>query len=194
MTPRRYWVSTAVEALAAAAKTTRNVTTGELVRRYGALATNDKVICDMYRLSLHSIITRAWEKRRRLTSLVVDELECYPETDIVEERGLIELGETNCCPKEECSLAAAFRREQDAIETMRSTIDAQPSKPENIRRAKVLRQLARPTKRRLTPQQCRHLGDAVFAFFCPKDATILTTNAKDLEPLARALDKKVEMP
>ncbi len=54
--------------------------------------------------------------------------------------------------------------------------------------------MVRLPKEKLTDQHCRQLGDAVFAFFCPNDAVILTTNAKDLAPLAESLGKKTHTP
>ena len=63
-TPRTRWVSTAVEALEAAAHKNRHVTIGDLAKRYGPLATEDAVLCDRYRLTLRSIVMRAWRTRR----------------------------------------------------------------------------------------------------------------------------------
>jgi hypothetical protein len=191
-TPRRYWVSTAVEALEAAAN--RPVALGDLVKKYGKSATDDEVICDRYRLTLHAIIMRGWRKRRGLVSTVVDELDCYNEGSIVEERGLLDLGETKCQPKPDCSLAAALKANPDILNRLRAVVEAQREKPENTRRAKTLKDLVRLPKDRITVQQCRWLGDAVFAFFCPIDAVILTTNTKDLLPLAEALGKTAKRP
>jgi hypothetical protein len=188
------WVSTAIEALAAAAYRNRTTTLAQLVTKYGSLATDDTVLCDRYRFSLRSIIMRAWRGRRGLTTKVVDELPCYPEADIFEERGIIELGEVDCYPPYECSLAAKLRARPDLLTKMRTAIDAQPTKPENVKRLQVLRDLVRLPNQKMTSKQCRHLGDAIFAYFCPADATILTTNIKDLAPLAEALGKKAALP
>jgi hypothetical protein len=193
-TPRRYWVSTAVEALEAAAHTNRRVTLHELVEKYGTTATDDAVRCDRYRLSLRSIIMRGWKQRRKLTTSIVDELECYAETNITEERGLIELGETKCQPKDECSLASALKQSPEILRKLRGAVEAQGGKSENTRRAKVLKDLIRVPKEKLLARQCRQLGDAVFAFFSPQDAVILTTNTKDLRPLAEALSKRAHGP
>jgi hypothetical protein len=191
---RTRWVSTAIEALEAAALKNRTITVGHLVSKYGALATEDSVLCDRYRLSLRLIVMTAWKKRRQLTTSVVDELTCYPESDIVEERGLIELGEMDCQPINECHLAVELRGNPSALKIMKTTVDAQPTKDENVKRSQVLHDLVRLPNQKLTPKQCRHLGDAIFAYFCPVDATILTTNIKDLGPLAAALGKKAETP
>ena len=193
-TPQRYFTSTAVESLEAASRKTQRVTLGRLVEKYGASATQDVVLCDQYRLALGSIIRQAWKKRREITSSVVHSIPCYPETEIVEERGIFELGEVHCRPKVECSLASELRRNQGILRTLRDAVEAQPQKPENTRRAKVPRELIRVPQMKLTDQQCRQLGDAIFAFFCPTDAVILSTNTRDLRPLAAGLGKKVETP
>lgn len=193
-TPRTRWVSTAIEALAAADHGAQNVTLGDLVEKWGNSAKDDVVRCARYRLSLRRIIMRAWKQRRQLTSCVVDELGCYAETNITEERGLIVLGETKCNPKDECSLAAALKAQPEILKRLRETVETQPLKPENVKRSKVLKELIRVPKQKLTTQQCRWLGDAVFAFFCPPDAVILTTNTGDLRPLAEALGKSAKAP
>jgi hypothetical protein len=194
MSPRRYWTSTAIEALRAGAHKDSNTMLQDLVKKYGNRAKIDAVNCDRYRFSLRSIIMRAWRERRKLTSSIVQELECYTEANITEERGLIELGETKCQPKEECSLAMALKADVETLKKLRAVVEAQPEKPENTRRAKALKELIRVPKQKLTAQQCRYLGDAIFAFFCPLEANILTTNMKDLRPLAEALGKKAQSP
>jgi len=187
------WVSTSVEALEAAAVKNRPVRLKQLVEKYGADATEDRTVCDRYRLALRSIIMRGWKGRRKLTTRVIHELECYPEDELREDRGLIELGETDCHPKDECALASRLRREPKQLEALQNAVEQQPSKPENQKRLQTLRELRRPSKK-LSSSQCRHLGDAVFAFFCPQDATILTTNERDLRPLAEAVGKTVQTP
>lgn len=193
-TPRSYWVRTAVEALEAATHKERKTTLQDLVKKYGGAATDDETRCARYRYSLRSIIMRGWRQRRSVTSAVVQELACYPETNITEERGLIELGETKCQPNDECCLAEALKENPEALKALRKAVEAQPVKPENTKRAQTLRELIRLPKEKLTARQCRQLGDAMFAFFCPHDAVILTTNMRDLGPLAEALGKKTQAP
>ena len=193
-TPKVRWASTAVEALEATAHLRRNVTLAQQVAKYGLLATEDCVICDSYRLTLGNIIRTAWKRRRRMTTEVVGELSCYSEGDVVEERDLFELGEVKCCPIDECVLAGELRRNLDSLKALRSTIEKQPAKAENVKRLQVLRDFIRVPKQKLSPKQCIILGDAIFAFFCPSDATVLTTNTTDISPLAAALGKKTIAP
>ena len=188
------WVSTAIESLEAGAHKNRTMTLGRLRQKYGDNATEDRVICDRYRLTLHSIIMRGWSQRRKLTSQVVDELSRHREVELTEEGGLIEIGETECVPKDECALAARLRQDPQSLKAMHATVVAECDKVENVKRSQVLSDLIRDPNRKLTAKQCRHLGDAIFAFCCPSDAVILTTNERDLRPLAESLGKKVESP
>jgi hypothetical protein len=193
-TPRARWANTAVEALEAAAHQRRNVTLGQQVAKYGMVATEDRVICDSYRLTLATLIRTAWKRRRKLTTVVVGELDCYSEGDVIEECDLFEFGELKCCPKDECALADQLRGDAEALKKLRDAVTAQNPKPENLKRLKVLRDFIRVPKQKLTPKQCIALGDAIFAFFCPSDATILTTNTTDIGPLAKAIGKTTEAP
>jgi hypothetical protein len=58
----------------------------------------------------------------------------------------------------------------------------------------VLSQLIRQPQKHITEEECRWLGDAIFAFFCPRAAVILTTNMRDHVPLAEAIGKRAENP
>ena len=180
--------------MAAAAHKNRSATLGSLEQKYGTIAEDDRVTCDRTRLALALIIKRAWRQRRQLTSRVVDELDCFVEGDLKEERGLFDIGDTKCSPENECALAARLRQDLRSIEAMQEAVRAAPEKSENVRRLQALTDLLRLPKQKLMQKQCRYLGDAVFAFFCPPDAIILTTNERDLRPLAEALGKKVQTP
>jgi hypothetical protein len=193
-TPRARWANTAVEALEATAHQRRNVTLGQQVAKYGMAGTEDSVICDSFRLTLGSLIRTGWKRRRKLTTAVVGELDCYSEGEVVEEGELFDLGEVRCCPQDECSLADQLRRDMENLKRLRDAVKAQNPKPENLKRLQVLRDFIRVPKQKLSPKQCIALGDALFAFFCPADSTILTTNIKDVDPLAEAIGKRTEAP
>ena len=193
-TPQRYFTSTALEALEAAQEKNKGLTLAGLVDKYGANANPDAVLCDRWRYSLGTLIRSAWRTRRSITSSIADELSCYPETEIAEERGVFVLGEVRCKPQDECALAVKLRARPELLGLLRKAVAAQPSKPENTNRMQVLRELIRLPKQKMTDEQCRRMGDAMFAFFCPADAVILTTNERDLRPLAEALGKTVQTP
>lgn len=94
----------------------------------------------------------------------------------------------------ECCLAPLLRERIPELKKLLAAVKDQPDKPENRRRAKALRAICRTPNREFSEEMCRNLGDAYFALFAPAEAVILTTNVKDLEPLASALGKKVKRP
>jgi hypothetical protein len=77
---------------------------------------------------------------------------------------------------------------------LRDAIPENSSRREDRERRKVLKQLINTPKLPLDRESCRALGDAIFAFFCPEDAVVLTTNLRDHEPLAQAVGKRAEGP
>jgi hypothetical protein len=123
-TPRSRWAKTAVEALEAAAHQRRNITLGQQVAKYGMVAKEDSVICDSYRLTLGTLIRTAWKRRRKLTTVVVGELDCYSEGNISEEGELFEFGDLKCCPRDECALAHELRRDVDTLKRPRDAVQA----------------------------------------------------------------------
>jgi hypothetical protein len=91
------------------------------------------------------------------------------------------------CGVDDCCLRQQFVRAPKTVEALLNACDKLPTKLETQKRRKALRQLYRTPGRVLDEEQCIALGDAVFAFQCPKDAVILTTNIKDHGPLAAAV-------
>ena len=193
-TPRRYLTSTALEALTQAAGSLKRVPLGVLVDKYGRDADEDAVLTDQYRLAIKTAVFKAWRRRRKISSKVVNPLDCYPEATPYEHNGLIELDPTACPPIGECSLSPLLKSQPDELEKLRDTVKRLPDSHENTRRYQALRQLCRKPKEKMTETICRNLGDAVFALTAPDDAVILTTNIRDHRPLAVALRKRVEQP
>ena len=194
LTPRRYTTATALEALRDAARKVGSVTAAQMVKEYGPAAKMDAILCDRFRLSLRAAIARAWRKRRSLASEVVCPLACYDEAGPVEVSGQLVLGRLGCDGETQCSIAAELGKDMGSLREVKAVVDSLPKKRENDRRSKALRHLLRTPKRRLPADMCRHLGDAVFACLAPIDATILTTNIRDIGPLAAALGKRFEAP
>jgi hypothetical protein len=186
--------STCMDALSqAASQHTGSLTVADLEAKYGRAAQIDSVLADSYRLSIKTLIFLAWRKRRRLTTGVSEELSCYDEREPVIERGQIDLKPKEC--HSDCCLARLMKEAPEKIEALREATESQqPSKAELNKRAKALRQLIRKPKSEVSNEVCRHLGDAIFAFFAPDDSVILTTNKADHEQLASALGKKVDTP
>jgi hypothetical protein len=86
-----------------------------------------------------------------------------------------------------------MKSKPEMLEKLRASIPETSTRDEDRKRRAALKQLLRP-KSNIDRETCRELGDAVFAFFCPDDAVILTTNIRDHKPLAEALGKKAQTP
>lgn len=193
LSPRRYTTATALEALREAAESvSQSQTLQSLVDRYGPAASPDAVLCDQFQSSIKVLIFKAWKQRRRVTSSVVHPLNCYPEFGPVEEQGQISLVPLTCDKSQTCCLAPELVSRSAEIEQLQLTSGTQPDKPENRNRSKALRAILRTPKRPFTDDMCRRLGGAYFALFAPADAVILTTNDRDVKPLASALDKSTD--
>ena len=188
---RRYATSSALEALQAAIRLPRKATPQK-----GHTSNNDdKDLADRYRLAIASLLVRSWRRRRQVTTRTVDELDCYTESaPILNEYGVFDLTPLNCDPDTECCLADALRAEPGALRKMEAAIPVSSTRQEDVKRRQVLHDLARSKHFELNRDRCRALGDAIFAFFAPRDCVVLTTNAKDHAPLAQAIGKSVESP
>jgi hypothetical protein len=185
-----YRKPTATEAIAAAGQIAKS-----RPAKYTVLGDGDKDHADSYRFSLASIIIRSWKKRRKITTQVVDDLQCYLESaPRLGKDGFFDLSPQECTKDEECSLASALKARPDLLEAMREAIPNNSSRKEDIKRRQALKRLIKHPKEVVDRDICRDLGDALFAFFCPTNATILTTNLRDHEPLAKAIGKTAEKP
>lgn len=192
--PRKYLTATAIEALTAAAHRTGNLTDEQLTKmqRRGG---RDRELAEIYRLSLKNIIIKSWKRRRSLTTTVSLPLSCYVETEPYENhQGIMSVEPYRCDADPECCLAQSLRSSPQSLVKLLRAINQEPSKRENDRRGQVLKNLLKKPSKTLEDKDCRALGDAIFAFFCPADAVILTTNTKDHRPLARALGKDAVAP
>jgi hypothetical protein len=185
--------STALEALAAA---TRLLVAGSDVT--GDYMSRDSEDADRYRLALAKLIVLSWKKRRKLTHQTIQELDCYieaaPRTD--KTSGFFDLSPQYCSVEKRCSLEGDLKAPQakELLIALRDAIPESSSRVEDRNRRSVLNQLIRQPQKHITEEECRWLGDAIFAFFCPRDAVILTTNMRDHVPLAEAIGKRAEAP
>ena len=184
--------STALEALSAAMDSFGGRTLPELEERYGDKASHDRVTCDLHRLALRTLIVKAWKRRRSVTSRVVVPLKCYFEVEPKMKRGKIELTNKSCHVDPECCLADMLRSRPNALKKLLQATEDLETKESRLT-AKALRKVQK-SRVVISDQDCRDIGDAIFAFFAPDDAVILTTNIKDHKPLAEALNKIAETP
>jgi len=192
-TPKRYTTSTALQALREATGSIAKQTPAELSKKYGALASMDKILCDEIRLALKFKIITAWKKRRKVSTDIITPLPCYREIAPYEKRGMLELDPKGCDSNNECSMSSALKGKSEELRKMRGVIK-ESEKPENVRRSKILRQLYRKPNALLQDQECRNLGDAIFAFLASSDTEILSTNIRDHGPLAESLGKTAITP
>ncbi|MFO1133275.1 MAG: hypothetical protein U1E16_14845 [Hyphomicrobiales bacterium] len=137
--------------------------------------------------SLRVHILLAWRKRRKTFTRVVSSLSCFVEDEIVLKNDVIDCGRLKCA-HQPCCLRDEFATRPDDLMKLMKVCGA-GTRDEDRRRHKALRQLVRTPNRELDSKLCRSLGDAVFALQAPGDAVIVTTNIKDIEPLAAALGK-----
>lgn len=157
----------------------------------------DQEIADRYRLALASLVIRSWEKRRRVATKTIQDLECYTEAvPRFGKGGLLDLMPKECSPDRPCCLwdILKLKTSRDRLIKLRGAIPETSDRYEDKQRRKVLKQLINNPKIPITREQCRWLGDAVFAFFCPDGAIILTTNIGDHQRLARSIGKRAEKP
>lgn len=194
LSPHRYLTATAVEALRASAYASSRLKLSELEAKYGQTASWDSVQRDEYRLALKTAVIKAWRRRRSVASETVEPLTCYAEREPVERRGLLDVEPTECSLAPECCLGPRLKARPDQLRELKKANDSLEQNREHHRRREALRNLIRKPKQPLSKGDCRHLGDAIFAFLAPDDSTILTTNLKDHAPLAKALGKKAESP
>jgi hypothetical protein len=189
---RRNRLSTALEALDLMKNSMASEMSGGLKQRYGIQANEDVVMCDEVRYRLRRAVRKAWQKRRSVTTEVIQPLACYEERAPTEERGLLVDKPTSCRSGVECCMANDLRANVAHLEKLRDA-SAAGTPAAHQTRHKILKDLCRK-KVFIDDRKCRSLGDAIFAFFCPEDATILTTNMKDHEPLANAVGKNAARP
>ena len=176
--------ATALQAVADFESSLSKRTTADLAKRYGNVG---HALTDEFKIWLKTVIFSAWRRRRKMTTRVIAPLSCYDEFDVViRQNGTIEIQPTRC-GVDDCCLRAQFTKVPKTVEALLKACDQLPEKAETMKRRKALRHLHRTPNRNLDEDQCIALGDAVFAFQCPKDAVVLTTNVKDHGPLAAAV-------
>jgi hypothetical protein len=196
-TPRRYLPATALEGLVEAQRRFGQTGFLELQQRYGSQRANlDRLQAEYFSDCIRVLIFSAWKRRRKVARRVVFEADCLCERDPVVRGELIVFDPPDCALKalDPCGLAedvAGRKREIDLIRIANKKLAASP---ERERRARVLKELSRKPKQKLSKDDCKALGDAMFAILAPAGRTILTTNRKDHEPLAQAVGRAVASP
>jgi len=193
-TPRRYFTSTIIQSLHTAfVNGFDGVTIKDLQARYGAKANLDTLHADVLRLELKRAIHASWPRREKLFDGVHHRLSCYPDAQLVDDEGRIETKPDDCPKGADCCLKAQLTTRRQDVALVRARLP-KDGRPETSKRFRVLRQIEKHQSRVMTPKDCRDFGDAYFVLFCPPGAIILTTNSRDIQPLANALGVSVETP
>ncbi len=193
--PRRYLTSTAIQALHTAFVTTfRGVPWSELGRTYGKDVDADLLIADALRLKLKQLIFHSWSQRKSLFGGQTYILTCYPDREIKESKPLLNIVPVDCPNGEECCLKAPLVARANDIAIVRTALASDDGRQETVRRRQFLRQMERRPDLRMGNRQCQQFGDAYFVLFCPQGAVIITTNERDIKPMADALGISVANP
>ena len=186
--------ATALEAWAEGLKASERERLGELREKYGDAADAHSVELDRVRLTVKSLVLRAWRRRKKITDEVVGELSCFGDPAPREGRGgQVDMGRLGC-RADECAMARELKSRNEDLFKLWGATCRQPERGETMRRARALRKLWRTPQRKFEVRDCRSLGDAVFALFAPSESVILTTNLRDLEPLAASVGRHAKTP
>jgi hypothetical protein len=193
--PHRYLTSTAIQAFHTAFATLFDKHTLDDLRvRYGGKANLDSVHADVVRLELKRAIIRSWNWRMTLFGGPHHILACYPDAPIKEAGARLEVKPYECHGQYECCLKAALAGRGKDLSTARRALKKDAKRKEITQRIKVLRQLEKHFTSLMGIKDCRAFGDAYFVLFCPAKAVVLTTNTRDIEPMATALGIKSARP
>jgi hypothetical protein len=113
-------------------------------------------------------------------------LSCYTDAELLDREGRIETKPDDCAKGSNCCLKSQLASRAKDVALVRSSLP-KDGRQETSRRFRVMKQIEKHRSSIMTPDDCRAFGDAYFVLFCPKGATILTTNTRDIKPMAVAL-------
>jgi hypothetical protein len=188
---RKNLPSTAVQALGDFLGSIGKELPADIGIRYPGMNLESAQLAEL-RIWLKQRISRAWRKRRRLTTVVISSLSCYVETELrTRSSGQIDDHPLKC-DVVDCCLRERYRRRLDEVRRLEQACTG--TKKEIIKRRKALGRLRSHPTKPYDEEHCRALGDAVFTLDCPAGGEVLTTNVVDHAPLAAALNLTVRRP
>ncbi len=121
LSPQRYRLATALEALREAQRHIGKSTNDGLRRMYGPAAQIDAVLSDRYRLAIKTSVLKAWKQRRAVVSSVVMSTDCYSEVGPYEDaKNLLIVPERRCHPESECSHARELKTSPETLQLLRA--------------------------------------------------------------------------
>lgn len=166
---------------------------GALAEKYGGSASIDRLHADALRLEIKKVVFSSWNRRAELFGGPIDELPCYPNADIRVSDHLLDNTPRDCPRGVHCCLRERVVSRREELSRIREAIPSD-GRQETSRRKRVLRQLEKHSTSQMGASECRAFGDAYFVMFCPEGHTIITTNTRDIDPMARAVGVSVESP
>jgi hypothetical protein len=185
--PHRYLTSTAMQSVHSAFAALFSENRKQLQQAYGDKANPDAVHADLMRLELKRVIYSSWNSRVNLFGGPYNVLSCYPDRALSEARGRISTEPRDCPKAGECCLKGSLVSRTKDLSTVRAALKTDAARQEVARRVKVIRQLEKHPTSLMGTADCRSFGDAYFVMACPGNAVIVTTNLRDIEPMASAL-------
>lgn len=159
----------------------------------GSGGVSDAAFARQYRVALRGIVQRAHAEITVLMARATGQLPCFESRPLVARSGdILDDGVRKCGSA--CALGALFASRSADVSLLAGVVTQQSQKPENTKRAAALQFVATHPGAAPSSDQCRALGDAVYALLCPAGGTIITTNVVDHAPLAEALGKRAKAP
>ncbi len=190
---KRYKLLSSLEALTTVMYMNKLVPIKSIKEKSGEYFNQDEYLVEKYRTSLKFFILKAWQKRRKLTTDVINELNCYSELDIRETGKFLDSKPIDCSTDSDCCLLPLYKKNITILKQLREELKKLKQKPERDRQIKLLKDIIK-RKNELTSKECRSLGDIYFLVACPVESTIITTNESDFKPLCEAIGKKMMSP
>jgi hypothetical protein len=192
--PRGYLTSTAIQAIHTGfSDLFKGVSLQQLAQTYGDQADMDVVQADAMRIVLKKTIYSAWQKRTSLFGGPTAPLSCYPDAELKMQKSRIETDPRDCPKGSACCLQQSLAGRKKDVAAVKDALPTD-TRLETSKRYRVLRQLEKRSTSVMGPAECRSFGDAYFALFCPANAVIITTNSRDIVPMASSLGVLVDSP
>jgi hypothetical protein len=185
--------TTAIQAVAEFSSSLAKASIGTLARSERGDITLEELQQREATIWLRTKVMQAWRKRNKPPFNPVRPLRCYAELEpTIRANGLLDYTPLKCSLAH-CCLKEEFVASLEETKLLHGACVAVGG-TEMTRRGKVLREMVKRPRSELSEQNCRTLGDAVFALQCPATSVILTTNLTHHRPLAEAIGKKAEAP
>jgi hypothetical protein len=151
------------------------------------------MLTDAFRIELKHLTFSAWRKRKTLFGGFTQRLSCYPDSELRVKGELIDTSPRDCPKEANCCLKVKVVSRLSQVSSVRGALKMATSQ-EQTQRKQILKRIEKHPGVLMSPSECRAFGDAYFVLFCPERATILTTNLRDIEPMAQALGIQVQRP